>query len=63
MWSDDEERKAKKQALKNLEEMSIEALEEYIRELEGEIQRARTTIAFKKETQVSAASLFNLKKS
>ena len=58
MWSEEEEKPASNPR-KNLEEMSIEALETYIVELEREIERAKTTIAFKKEVRGSASALFN----
>lgn len=45
----------------NLEEMSISALESYISDLEGEIERARTTIASKREVRNVASALFNQK--
>lgn len=58
MDADDlEPRKAKPQAV-NLETMSIEALEDYIRDLEAEIGRARETIAVKRQARSAAASVF-----
>ena len=43
---------------KDLEDMSIEALQDYIRELEEEIARAREAIATKEAAQDSADSVF-----
>jgi len=45
-------------AKKDLEVMSIEALGEYIAELEAEILRARSTIAAKKSVRAGAEGLF-----
>ncbi|MGB0748462.1 MAG: DUF1192 family protein [Magnetospiraceae bacterium] len=47
-----------KQALKDLEVMSIEALNEYITELETEIARAQEMIERKKEARGAADSVF-----
>ena len=46
---------------KNLEVMSIEALHEYIADLEAEIARAREMIAGKEAAQLSADSFFKKK--
>ena len=45
---------------KNLEEMSIAALGEYIEELEAEIARAKTMIKSKEIARNGAESVFNL---
>ncbi len=60
MDSDDLEPKnqEKKPAPKNLEEMSIEALEEYIAELKTEIARVLETIAGKQDARDGAEQLF-----
>tara|TARA_B100000131_G_scaffold28200_1_gene26636 strand:+ start:217 stop:393 length:177 start_codon:yes stop_codon:yes gene_type:complete len=44
---------------KNLEEMSIAALGEYIEELETEIARAKTMIKSKETARNGAESVFN----
>ena len=43
---------------KNLEEMSIESLGEYIAELESEIARASQTIKMKQDALAGAESIF-----
>ena len=43
---------------KNLEFLSVDQLEEYVAELEGEIVRAKTDIAAKKAHKSGAESLF-----
>ncbi len=48
----------KKQEVKNLDVMSIEALGEYIAELEAEIARVRETIREKEVARQSADSVF-----
>ena len=48
----------KKQEVKNLDVMSIEALGEYIAELEAEIARVRETIREKEAARQSADSVF-----
>tara|TARA_B100000315_G_scaffold132608_1_gene122104 strand:- start:313 stop:495 length:183 start_codon:yes stop_codon:yes gene_type:complete len=58
MDTDDLEPKKKKPEPKNLEEMSIEALGEYIAELEAEIARVRETIAGKEEARSGADQFF-----
>ena len=45
-------------AAKNLEEMSVEALGEYILELEGEIARVKSAIEVKKAARGAADSFF-----
>ena len=58
MDTDDLEPVQKKPKPRNLEEMSIEALEEYIADLESEIARAREMIAGKRVAQSDADSVF-----
>ena len=48
----------KKPVQKNLEEMSIESLGEYITELEAEIYRVREVIALKNIAQKNAKGFF-----
>lgn len=55
---DDLEPQKRKPKPKNLEDMSIEALNEYIAELESEIARARESIAAKQAAQADADSFF-----
>ncbi|MEJ0070388.1 MAG: DUF1192 domain-containing protein [Pseudomonadota bacterium] len=47
-----------KPALKNLETMSVDELEAYIGELEGEIARTRQAIALKRSIRGGADALF-----
>ena len=58
MDADDLEPRKEKPKPKNLDEMSIEALQEYIAELESEIVRARESIAAKQSAQAAADSFF-----
>ncbi len=58
MDEDDLLPKAKKPEPKNLEPLSIEALEEYIVELEAEIARVRAEIEAKKSHRGEAEALF-----
>ncbi|MDP6774170.1 MAG: DUF1192 family protein [Rhodospirillales bacterium] len=58
MDTDDLEPVKKKPAPKKLEEMSLEALGDYIAELEAEITRAREAIALKEEARQGAESVF-----
>ena len=58
MDTDDLEPRAKKPQLKNLEEMSIEALGEYISELEAEIGRTKKMIAKKEDARRGAETFF-----
>ena len=58
MDSDDLEPKKKKPAPKNLEEMSIEALHEYIAEMEAEIARVREAISGKESARTGADQFF-----
>ncbi|MFA6021998.1 MAG: DUF1192 domain-containing protein [Rhodospirillales bacterium] len=55
---DDLEPQGQKPKPRNLEEMSIEALQEYIAELESEIARARESIAAKQSAQADADTFF-----
>jgi len=57
---DDLEPRDKKPEPKNLDVMSIEALDEYIAELETEIARIRQAIAAKKEARAGANSVFKI---
>ena len=58
MDTDDLKSQQQKPALKNLEEVSIEALAEYIAELEAEIARVREAIKGKKGAQSDADQFF-----
>jgi len=58
MDTDDLEPVKKKAAPKNLDEISIEALGEYIAELEAEISRVREAIAEKEGAQTIAETFF-----
>jgi len=49
---------AKKPEIKNLDVMSVEALGDYIAELEAEIARARDAIAGKEAARAGAESVF-----
>ena len=60
MDADDLEPKRPAGGPKNLEAMSIEALEDYISELEAEIKRARAMVASKQAARASADSVFKL---
>lgn len=55
---DDLEPQKQKPAPKNLDEMSIEALEEYIAELKAEIARIREAIAGKQDARAGAEQFF-----
>ena len=55
---EDLEQQEKKAEIKNLEVMSIEALNIYIFELEEEIARVRSAINLKKEARIGAESAF-----
>lgn len=55
---DDLEPKKKKPEKKDLEVLSIEALHEYIAELEAEIARAREAIGHKQGARSTAESVF-----
>ncbi len=58
MDEDDLQPRAAKPAPKNLKTMSVEGLNEYIAELEAEIDRARAAIAVKEEARGDAQSYF-----
>ena len=58
MDTDDLEPVKKKAGQKDLEVMSIEALGDYIAELEGEIARVRVAISFKEDAKNGAESAF-----
>lgn len=58
---DDLEPRRKPPTLKNLDEMSIAALEGYIAELEAEIARARSAIAAKQVSRQGAEGFFKKK--
>ena len=58
MDTDELEPIKKKQVLKDLDVFSIEALGEYIEELETEIARAREKIVFKEKAREGAESFF-----
>lgn len=58
MELEDLEPRHQRPAPKNLEEMSIEALREYIAELEGEISRVRAAIEVKEKSRSGAHQLF-----
>lgn len=55
---DDLEPRKKKPVLKNLDEMSIEALKDYIADLEAEIERTRQAIKGKEAARMGAESFF-----
>ncbi len=58
-WDEPEQPK-KKPEPKNLEILSIEALGEYIEELEAEIARVRETIALKESARDGAEAVFKI---
>lgn len=58
MDTDDLETEKKKPEPKNLEIMSIQALGEYIGELEAEIARVREAITAKQSAQAQAGQFF-----
>lgn len=58
MDADDLEPIKKKPVLKDLEIMSIEALRDYIGDLQGEIRRAEDMIAAKDKARQGAESFF-----
>ncbi len=58
MDTDDLEPQEKKKDVKDLDVLSIDALNEYIEELEAEIARVREKIAFKQEARKGAESFF-----
>jgi uncharacterized small protein (DUF1192 family) len=58
-WEDLEPQRQKPKP-RNLDEMSIEALQEYIAEMETEIARVREAIAAKEAARNGADSVFKL---
>lgn len=58
MDTDDLEPEKKKPELKNLEILGIEALEDYIGDLEAEIGRVREAIAGKQDAKKGAEAFF-----
>lgn len=58
MSFDDLEPQKKKPALKDLEVLSIEALHEYIAEMETEIDRVREAIKLKESAREGAEAFF-----
>ena len=58
MEINDEEPKVKAAEAKNLEILSIEAIFEYIGELEEEISRARKEITYKEKAKAGAEKIF-----
>lgn len=58
MDADDLEPRAAKPALRDLDEMSIEALEDYIAGLKAEIARAEAAIAAKQAARAGADAFF-----
>ena len=58
MDADDLEPRKKKPEVKNLEVLSIEALNDYIAELEAEIARVRETIRHKQSARAAADNVF-----
>jgi len=58
MDTDDLEPIVKKPEIKNLEVMSIEALGEYIDELQAEIKRVEEEIELKKKARAGAEDVF-----
>ena len=59
MDTDDLEPTVEKEKIKDLDIMSIEALSDYVRELEREIRRVQKAISAKKEARSSAENFFN----
>ena len=58
MDEEDLQPQSRKPDLKNLEVLSVEALEDYIGELEGEIARVRAEISKKRSARSDAESAF-----
>ncbi len=58
MDADDLEPRPRKPAPRNLDDLSIEALKDYIAELEAEIARARAAIGAKQSARHGAESFF-----
>jgi len=59
--TDDLEPRKKPPVLKNLDEMSVAALEDYIAGLEAEIARARSAINAKRASRQGAEAFFKKK--
>ncbi len=60
MDADDLEPRKAKPKPRDLESMSIEALNEYVAELEAEIERTKLMIASKQSARASADSVFKI---
>lgn len=58
MEEEDLQPQRRKPDVKNLEVLSVEALEEYILELQAEIERVRAEIARKQSAKSAAESFF-----
>jgi uncharacterized small protein (DUF1192 family) len=58
MDTDDLESKKKKDRIKDLDAMSIEALGDYIADLETEIERVRVAVSLKDVAKISAERIF-----
>ena len=58
IFEDDEPPKPKGLVPKDLDEMSIEALEDYVGELQTEIERVKTKIAAKRDARGAAEGFF-----
>jgi uncharacterized small protein (DUF1192 family) len=58
MDADDLEPRKPKAKLKDLDELSIEALEAYINDLKAEIERAQSTITAKQAARAGADAFF-----
>lgn len=58
MDEDDLQPQQRKPDVKNLEVLSVDALEDYIRELETEIERVKAEIARKRSAKSAAETVF-----
>lgn len=58
MDAEDLEPKKLKPAPRNLDELSIEALRDYIAELEAEIERTRQSVSAKEKARTGAEGIF-----
>jgi uncharacterized small protein (DUF1192 family) len=58
MDEDDREPRSNANPFRNLEDMSLEALRQYIGELEAEIERVRAAIRDKEKARTGAQDLF-----
>jgi len=58
MFDEDLEPQKKKAAKRNLDNMSVSELENYIKEMKEEIERVENDIARKKAHEAAAASVF-----